>query len=272
MVTKMPERLFVSVNKHTPAHAEKLTNVYDKGLPLPPDVAAVRDAHLRYRYEQAEKGITWAAGALSGFKYALAILAVNSIEEAKKAQENDPYFFKGWSVPEKYFEWFIHMPLAKASPAHRAKLESGLREAGITPNPKPKVQWATPDNLFVCFSKNVPEQAKRLTNAYGKSLTLSPEAEALRREHLRYVYDLGERGVIWMGGPSADATIGLSIFAVNSIAEAQKARRNDPYYKNGMIKDDEYYEWTIHMPLSKASPGHKAKLVETLTRLGVLKA
>lgn len=268
-----PERTFVCLSGHSATQTEKLASIYDKGQSVSKEMAAVRDEHLRYRYEQGEKGIIWAGGALSGFGYALVIYDVNSLEEARKAQENDPYCLKGWSHPEKYFEWFIHMPLAKSAPSHQAKLESGLKEAGIVPrSSKSKPHWTTPAKLFVCLSKNTSAQTDRLTKAYGKGLTLSPEAEALRREHLCYVYDLGERGILWAGGPSGDASVNLSIYAVNSVEEAKKAKQNDPYYVKGMQCGDEYYEWSIHMPFDRASPGHRDKLKQDLARLGVIPA
>ncbi len=271
-----PERMFVCVNRHSDSYTQSMGGTYNKGQSPASDVSAIRDRHLPYRYALAEKGITWAAGALSGegaegYPFALCLYSVNSLEEAKQAQENDPYTIAGMSVPVEYFEWYIHMPISRAMRSHRAMLEKGLAEAGVkVARRKGAAEWSTPPRLFVCLSKQTEVHRQRLVQEYDNGIRLTDQQESWRYEHLRYVYELGEKGIMWAGGPSADYTKSVSIFAVSSFEEAKKAKQNDPYYIRGLYSDDKYYEWNIHMPLDRASPGHRERLEKDLKRLGVI--
>ncbi|GEM_PF-4742038 len=111
-----------------------------------------------------------------------------------------------------------------------------------------------PERLFACFCKRNPSPSN---------------IDPARNEHLRYVYDLGEKGITWAAGPLGGHQGTLSIYKVNTEEEARKAKRNDPYYLNGMFYDDRYYEWFIHAPLNLASPAHKSMLEESLRKAGL---
>jgi uncharacterized protein YciI len=95
------------------------------------------------------------------------------------------------------------------------------------------------------------------------------DVQAIRESHLRYIYDLA-KNILWAGGPFADWTGGINIFAVDSLEEAKKAQENEPYYANGLMYDAKYSEWVLHAPISMVAPVHKERLEKTLRELGLL--
>lgn len=255
MERSTPAKLFVCLCKIAPAHAQRSVKSWAGGAPLPAQAEAIRNEHLRYTYELGEKGVTWAAGPFADFSGTLSIYAVSSLEEAKRAKRNDPFFVNGIFYDDKYFEWFIHVPLSEASSAHREIIEKGLRSARITSRAESKLAGRTPEKLFVCLSK----------------LASFPKgAGAILREHFRYQYDyLAERGITWAGGVLGNFEGSLQIYTVNSVEDARKAVQNDPFSVNGIFYDNEYFQWLIHMPFSKCSPAHRERLRQDLIKVGI---
>ena len=75
-------------------------------------------------------------------------------------------------------------------------------------------------------------------------------------------------GYDWESGPSADSLYDLTIFSVNSIEMARQLRENDPFTKHGLFYEPDYFEWFIHAPFRKASPGRREALQQLLRRSG----
>jgi uncharacterized protein YciI len=92
---------------------------------------------------------------------------------------------------------------------------------------KPK----NPEKLFLCLLKTKPVKG--------------PEdmLKAIREKHARYMGDLWQKGIFWAGGPTADGSIAIEIYSVDTVEEAQKAQRNAPLYVNGFLYEDKYFEW-----------------------------
>lgn len=263
-----PNKLVVCLYKSHPESSQRSARVWREGAALPSDIQAIRNEHVRFAYQLAKKSVTWAAGPFSDFSGGLRILSVNSIDEAKIATKGDPYFTNSFHYGEEFHEWIIHMPIEKASPLHKEQLEEGLKKIGIVPAKKIP-EWTTPEKLFVCLCRNSHAHAQRSQKSWGAEAPVSLEVQAIRDEHLRYAYGLGEKGITWAGGPFADFSGPLSIYAVNSLEEAIKAKREDPFYRNGFIYDDRYFEWTIHGPIAKASPAHKDGLKKVYLDAGI---
>ncbi len=127
----------------------------------------------------------------------------------------------------------------------------------------------TPEKLFVCLSKMRPTLVEALDRFYKEGVPVPADLQAIREQHLRYVYDISKRGIVWAGGPSADLSGSLNIYAVNSIEEAKKVQQNDPYYKSGLWYDDQYFEWIIHAPVDMIAPVHREKLEASFRALGM---
>lgn len=260
-----PEKLFVCTYKSSPESSQRSAKLWNEGVALPPEKEAIRNEHLRHVNRISQKGITFAAGPFRDFSGGIRILSVNSVEEARSVTREDPFFKHGHHYGDEYHEWIIHMPLDKASALHKEWLTQSLKVIGINHVSKTP-QWTTPEKLFVCLCKRRQDQEQR---AHGPGAGLSPEEEAVRNEHLRYAYALGEKGITWAGGPFKDNTGTLSIYAVNSLEEAREAKRKDPFYQNGYLYDDVYHEWMIHGPFEKASPDHKEFLRKSHLKAGV---
>ncbi len=133
------------------------------------------------------------------------------------------------------------------------------------------MESTTPEKLFVCLYKIAPSLTEAIGKFYTEGTPLPAELQAVRENHLRYQYDMSIKDMMWAGGPAADPTRGLNIFAVDSLEEARKAQQNDPYSVHGLFYDDEYFEWTVHMPLGKTAPAHRERLEASLRSLGILK-
>jgi len=128
----------------------------------------------------------------------------------------------------------------------------------------------TPEKLFVSLCKSSQAAIQAWGKFYTEGIPVPAELEAIREPHLRYWYDLWQRGIVYAAGPSADWTIDLAIFAVDSVEEAKKARENDPMYVNGLFYDAKYFEWVVHMPVSKAPPAHQETLKQSYRELGII--
>lgn len=74
-------------------------------------------------------GYDWESGPSADSLYDLTIFSVGSIEMARQLRENDPFTQQGLFYEPGYFEWFIHTPFRKASPACRETLKRLLEQS-----------------------------------------------------------------------------------------------------------------------------------------------
>lgn len=126
------------------------------------------------------------------------------------------------------------------------------------------------EKLFVCQYRFVPAVAQAVGRFYAEGIPIPTEINAFRESHLRYVHDLEERGILWAGGPFADWTGGINIYAVDSLEEARKTQENEPYHANGLSYDARYFEWVLHAPIGMAASIHKERLEKAFRDLGLL--
>ena len=67
-----------------------------------------------------------------------------------------------------------------------------------------------------------------------------------REEHLRYAKEAYERGALVMGGALADPADGaVLVFKGEGPAVAEKFAQNDPYVRNGLIREWRVRPWTV---------------------------
>ena len=127
-----------------------------------------------------------------------------------------------------------------------------------------------PEKLFICITKMNQKHAEMFTNYFDKGIPIPAELKDARRKHVLYYEDLVKRGIVWLAGSWTDHTGGMQIFAVNSLEEAKKAQRNDPFFISGTMYDDTYHEWQIHTPLNKVAPGLREKVAQTMKECGIV--
>jgi len=84
-----------AIKAGTPLKAEEGTS---HGIPS--DLAAKFEERTSYLLNLQKKGILWTAGPFSDFSGGLMIYEVQSIEEAKKAVEEDPFYVQGFFSPQ----------------------------------------------------------------------------------------------------------------------------------------------------------------------------
>ena len=127
-----------------------------------------------------------------------------------------------------------------------------------------------PDNLFVCSAKIKLEAGRALKSAFNTGIGLPRNLETAHNEHLFYAYGLGEKGLYWEAGPSADFTEILYIFSTDSLEEAQKLMHDDPFYKEGIFYDDWWFQFAIHSPSWKMNLPDREWVEEDLRNFGIL--
>lgn len=72
--------------------------------------------------------------------------------------------------------------------------------------------------------------------------TLPSEAE--REKHLSYLRSKAKEGKLVMSGRFADSKGALIIWRVDSLEEAERLAKGDPYYQAGLI-DYQLREWNV---------------------------
>jgi hypothetical protein len=133
------------------------------------------------------------------------------------------------------------------------------------------MEETTPEKLFVCICKVKSAYSGTVDKFFAEGGLVPSDIAAIRRARVLNEQDLIQKGLIWLGGPlsGADCQMSLNVFAVDSIEEARTLQRRDPAYVNGLFYDDQYFEWTIHLPFRKVSPSHKAKVEQGFKEAGV---
>lgn len=131
------------------------------------------------------------------------------------------------------------------------------------------MEEVTPEKLFACICKIHPNYAEKFAKFFEEGAPLPSELQAIRLEHVRYYEDLCKKGILWLAGSWADHSGGLQIFAVDSIEKAREVQQNDPLLINGIMYDDTYFEWTIHVPYKKVPPALREKIAQTLRECGI---
>ena len=132
------------------------------------------------------------------------------------------------------------------------------------------MEETTPEKLFICITKMNQKHAEMFANYFDKGIPIPVELQDARRKHGLYYEHLVKKGIVWLAGSWTDHTGGMQIFAVNSLEEAKKAQRNDPFFISGTMYDDTYHEWQIHTPFNKVAPGLREKVAQTLKECGIV--
>ena len=284
----IPDNLFVCSAKIKLEAGRALKNAFEAGTSLPKDLQATYNEHLIYAYALGEKGLYWEAGPSADFTEVLYIFSTDSLEEAQKLMQNDPFYKEGIFYGDLWFQWAIHSPIWEANLPHRELIETVNREFGIWPKYPPgvkppvreiKVELTTPPKLFASLAKINPEYIEKINQAVVEYIEKSnQDVEASRPVPAFFTHHVFNRdgpsgttqmGYDWESGPSVDWRYDLSTFSVNSIEMARLIRENDAFVQHGVFYDCTYFEWCIHMPFRKASPTHKEALKRFLRGAGV---
>jgi len=80
----------------------------EDGTPLPEEINTPAEAHLAYVRDLKAKGKVIAGGPVTSFNWALLLLKVDSLEEARTIVENDPAVRGGLFSDTKVEPWY-HM-------------------------------------------------------------------------------------------------------------------------------------------------------------------
>jgi uncharacterized protein YciI len=92
-------------------------------------------------------------------------------------------------------------------------------------------EWAgeemTMQKYFIVFLKSGPERSQN-----------SEEAARLQQEHLQYLGNLYEEGVIVLNGPTGDAgdIRGFSVYSTATIEDAERLASSDPMVQAGRLE------------------------------------
>lgn len=127
-----------------------------------------------------------------------------------------------------------------------------------------------PHDLYVCLAKIKPRAAAFLKAAYQEGKPLPKNLAAFHNGHLVAEYDLGETGACWEGGPSTDFRDVLYIFSTTSMEEARSLVQEDPFFREGIIYQDTWFGWSIHVPPWKLAPPAREGFEWLMRDVGIL--
>lgn len=129
----------------------------------------------------------------------------------------------------------------------------------------------TPEKLFVCICKVKPAYSGTVDKFFAQGGTVPPDITTIRHARVLNEQDLIKNSLIWLGGPlsGSDCQMSMNVFAVDSVEKAKELQRRDPAYIQGLFYDDQYFEWTIHLPFRKVSPSHREKVAQGFRDAGV---
>jgi len=69
---------------------------------------------------------------------------------------------------------------------------------------------------------------------------------AFREEHLEMARELEKKGQLILAGAFSDPVDGAAlVFKADDIGVAENFARNDPYVKNGLVKNWKVRKWTV---------------------------
>ena len=125
-----PRRLIVSLCKADAARIRQIEENDRAGKPIPSFLVQHAFNRLGPGGTTA-MGYDWESGPSADSLYDLTIFSVGSIEMARLLRENDPFTQHGLFYDPDYFEWYIHTPFRKASPARREVLRQLLEQSGV---------------------------------------------------------------------------------------------------------------------------------------------
>lgn len=129
----------VKINLITPLKLYASFSKMNNEVVQPPDeksmtFSAATLQHLYYVSGEGGAGplgYLWLAGPSTDFSQDLSIISASSLPMAQLVRDNDPLMRYGALEDTRYFEWYIHIPLRKASPPQKEVLKRFLQKAGV---------------------------------------------------------------------------------------------------------------------------------------------
>lgn len=126
-----------------------------------------------------------------------------------------------------------------------------------------------PKKLFACSAKVREDVATALRARFGRGAELRDDLASWYGKHLSYSNGLGDK--FYEAGPSADFTEILYVYGTETLDEARQLLRNDPFYVEGIVGSEWFFEWHIHAPLYKSNgdlpplPGKEVEIEMAVT-------
>jgi uncharacterized protein YciI len=268
----IPAQLFACFADVDPFVRAALERTYATGEPPPNILSALHRKHLLHNHQLGENGSIWEAGPSEDLTRILYVYATPDMESAKQLMRDDPFYQAGYFINDWWIEWAIHTPYWKTGEPMRGMIEGLMRGIGVLPSYPPgvsptisviNVEVVTPPKLYVSLAKADSARLKRIES---DDKARRPIPSFLVQHAFNRLGPGGTTvmGYDWESGPSVDSLYDLTIFSVGSIEMARQLRDNDPFTQQGLFYDPDYFEWFIHTPFRKASPGRRAALKKLL--------
>ncbi len=254
-----------------------MSRTYETGANLTDDMADLHRQHLLHAHGLGENGSIWEAGPSADFARILYIYATPDMESARQLMRDDAFYKARIFTNDWWMEWSVHTPYWKIGEPMRGIIEGLARGNGALPSCPPgaeptvsviNVKNVTPRKLIVSLARADAQRIKEIEKN-------DKEGRPIPSFLVQHAYNrLGPGGTTamgydWESGPSADSLYDLTIFSVGSIEMARQLRENDPFTLHGLFYDPDYFEWFIHAPFRKASPGRRDVLERLLQQSGI---
>jgi len=268
----------MAASRYEEAAGADLRKLYENGAKLPKALADTYAAHVRYQHGLEEKGLVWEAGPSADFTRFIGVYATPDVTAARALLRGDPLLQRGLLKDAWWRTWSVHTPYWKIAEPTRGMIEGLMRGMGILPSYPPgveptvreiRVNVVTPPRLFASLARTDTE---RITRSEADDKAGKPVPSFLFQHAWNRLGPGGstQSGYEWEAGPLGEAEYDLTIYSVASMEMAKMLRENDPFAQNGLFHDlDEYFEWTIHYPFRKATPGVRATLAEQMKQAGL---
>ena len=271
----IPRELSLCLARYEPTAGEALEKLFRAGGKMPKELAGIYADHLRYQHGLGERSLIWEAGPSADFTRFMGVSTTPDISQAKALLRDDPLFKAGLLKDAWWRTWSVHTPYWKIAEPIRGMIEGLMRGMGILPTypegiepPVREIQVnvVTPPRLFVSLARTDTE---RITKFEEDDKAGRPVPSFLYQHAWNRLGPGGstQSGYEWEAGPLGEAEYDLTIYSVASMAMARMLRENDPFTQNGLFHDaNDWFEWTIHYPFRKASPGTRAVLAEQIKK------
>jgi uncharacterized protein YciI len=274
----IPLKLFLCLARYDPSAGKALEKFFRDGGALPKDLAGSYAEHLRYHHNLGEKNRIWEAGPSADFTRFMGVYTTPDLGAAQTLLRDDPLLKQGILKDAWWMPWSVHTPYWKIAEPTRGMIEGLMRGMGILPTypagiqppvREVRVNVVTPPRLFVSLARTDTE---RITKFEEDDKAGRPVPSFLYQHAWNRLGPGGstQSGYEWEAGPLGDAVYDLTVYSVASVEMAKTLRENDPFTQNGLFHDtDDWFQWTIHYPFRKASPGIKAALAEQMKKAGL---
>lgn len=246
LTESVPPALFVCSAKVRADVAKALWAKFAYGEELGDPLNALFKEHLSYSIALGDQ--FFEAGPSADFDEILYIYRTQSLDDAKKLMEEDPFFRAGVFYDPWYFEWHVHSPIYKSA---------------MPPMPEQVIDFKVHETTPLTLIAGIGDFNMELATKGSDKRDETPIFHLLHVLNRHGDGGLGSMGIDWAVGP-AGPDKSLHILNAPTVEMAKWYNEMDAACRWGIMSNFRYFEWCIHYPVRKASPRHETTLRQAM--------